>query len=127
MNTKTHNIPLPDVATVSSELTMGDKWDTRAVSDLIRSKSANGETPSFLFLGAKEANLLRSHLAGAFGDEAVTTLHGTYYMGLGVVVIDCETFVFAGGRKAIRILQDPISRRPEWRDRDSEGHWQLRL
>ena len=52
MNTKLHHTPLPDVATVPSELTMGDKWDTRAVSDLIRSKSANGETPSFLFLGA---------------------------------------------------------------------------
>jgi hypothetical protein len=127
MNTKLHNTPLPDVATVPPELTMGRKWDTRAVSDLIRSKSANGETPAFLFLGAKEANLLRSHLAGAFGAEAVTTLNGTYYMGLEVVVVDCESFVFTGGRKTIRTLQDPIARRPAWRDRDSEGHWQLRL
>jgi hypothetical protein len=127
MNTKPHNRPLPDVATVFPELTMGENWDTRAVSDLIRSKSANGETPSFLFLGAKEANLLRSHLAGAFGAAAVTTLHGTYYMGLEVVVIDCESFVFTGGRKTIRTLQDPISRRPAWRDRETEGLWQLRL
>jgi hypothetical protein len=127
MNTKSHHIPLPDVATVSSELTMADKWDTRAVSDLIRSKSANGETPAFLFLGAKEACLLRSHLAGAFGAEAVSTLHGTYYMGLVVMVIDCVSFVFAGGRKTIRTLQDPISRRPEWRDRETEALWQLRL
>lgn len=127
MNTKLHNIPLPDVATVLPELTMDDKWDTRAVSDLIRSKSVNGETPSFLFLGAKEANLLRAHLAGAFGAAAVTTLHGTYYMGLEVVVIDCESFVFTGGRKTIRTLQDPIARRPAWRDRDTEGLWQLRL
>jgi hypothetical protein len=127
MNTILHNTPLPDVATVTPELTMGDQWDTRAVSELIRSKSAHGETPAFLFLGAKEANLLRSHLAGAFGAEAVTTLHDTYYMGLVVVVIDCESFVYAGGRKTIRTLQDPISRRPEWRDRETEGLWQLRL
>jgi hypothetical protein len=127
MNTILHNTPLPDVATVTPELTMGSQWDTRAVSELIRSKSANGETPSFLFLGAKEANLLRSHLAGAFGAEAVTTLHDTYYMGLVVVVIDCESFVHTGGRKTIRTLQDPISRRPEWRDRETEGLWQLRL
>lgn len=127
MNTTLHNTPLPDVATVPTELTMGDKWDTRAVSELIRSKSANGETPSFLFLGAKESNLLRAHLAGAFGAEAVTTLHDTYYMGLVVVVIDCESFVHTGGRKTSRTLQDPISRRPEWRDRETEGLWQLRL
>ena len=127
MNTTMHHTPLPDVASVSPELTMGDKWDTRAVSELIRSKSANGETPAFLFLGAKEANLLRSHLAKAFGAEAVSTLRDTYYMGLEVIVIDCESFVFAGGRKAIRTLQDPISRRPEWRDRETEGLWQLRL
>lgn len=127
MNILTHHIPLPDVATVSAELTMADKWNTRAVSDLIRSKSANGETPAFLFLGAKEAQLLHAHLAGAFGAAAVTTLQGTYYMGLVVVVIDCDSFVFAGGRKAIRTLQDPISRRPQWRDRETEGLWQLRL
>lgn len=127
MNTEMNNTPLPDVATVPPELTMGEKWDTQAVSNLIRSKSANGETPSFLFLGAKEANLLRGHLAGAFGAEAVTTLHDTYYMGLEVVVIDCESFVCTGGRKTVRTLQDPISRRPAWRDRETEGLWQLRL
>lgn len=106
---------------------MAYKWDTRAISDLIRSKCANGETPAFLFLGEREAKLLRSHLAGAFGAEAVSTLHGTYYMGLVVMVIDCASFVFAGGRKVIRTLQDPISRRPEWRDRETEALWQLRL
>ncbi len=127
MNTTLHKTPLPDVATVPTELTMGDKWNTRAVSELIRSKSANGESPSFLFLGAKEANLLRSHLAAAFGAESVSTLHDTYYMGLEVIVIDCESFVFTGGRKTIRTLQDPMSRRPEWRDRDTEALWQLRL
>ena len=127
MNSTTYNTPLPDVDSVPTELTMGEKWDTRAVSELIRSKSANGETPAFLFLGVKEASLLRTHLAGAFGAEAVTTLHDTYYMGLVVVVIDCESFVFTGGRKTVRTLQDPISRRPEWRDRETEGLWQLRI
>lgn len=127
MNMTIHTTPLPDVATVTPELSMGDKWDTWAVSKLIRSKCANGETPSFLFLGAKEANLLRSHLAKAFGAEAVSTIQGTYYMGLEVIVIDCDSFVYAGGRKAIRTLQDPIARRPEWRDRETDGLWQLRL
>ncbi|MBC7979822.1 MAG: hypothetical protein H7Y36_04600, partial [Armatimonadetes bacterium] len=84
-------------------------------------------TPAFLFLGRKEAHLLQLHLAEVFGAESVTTLNDTYYMGLDVVVIDCESFLFAGGRKAIRILQDPISRRPAWRDRETEGLWQFRL
>lgn len=119
--------PVPDVATVKSELTMGEKWDTDAVSALIRSKSANGETPAFLFLGRKEAALLKEHLTAAFGPDSVTSLHDLYYMGLDAVTIDCESFVFAGGRKTVRTLQDPIARRPAWRDRDTDGIWQLRL
>lgn len=127
MNIKQYNTPLPDVATVPPELTMGDTWDSEAVSELIRSKSGNGETPAFLFLGRKETQLLQQHLGDAFGPESVTTLHDTYYMGLDVVTIDCGSFVFAAGRKAIRTLQDPISRRPEWRDRETDGLWQLRI
>lgn len=106
---------------------MSEKWDTAGVSAAIRSKSDHGETPAFLFLGKREAKLLQGHLAAAFGPESVTTLNGTYYMGLEVVVIDSESFVFAGGRKTSRTLQDPISRRPAWRDRESDGLWQLRL
>lgn len=126
MSTK-HDTPLPDVATVAPELKMADKWDSKSVSSLIRSKSGNGETPSFLFLGKKETLLLQQHLGEAFGADSVTTLHDTYYMGLEVVAIDCDSFVFAGGRKAIRTLQDPISRRPDWRDRETEGLWQFRI
>ncbi|MEP2776539.1 MAG: hypothetical protein ABJQ29_10325 [Luteolibacter sp.] len=127
MNITQQHGPLPDVATVTPDLILSDTWDVEAVSGLIRSKSNHGESPAFLFLGQKEALLLQEHLAAVFGAESVTTLHDTYYMGLDVVVIDCDSFLFAGGRKAIRTLQDPISRRPAWRDRDSEGLWQLRL
>ena len=112
---------------MKTELTMSDTWDSEAVYALICSKSANGVTPAFLFLGRKEAELLRVYLASAFGAESVTTLHDTYYMGLDTVAIDCESFVFAGGRKAVRILQDPIARRPAWRDRETEGLWQFRI
>ncbi|MFD2255140.1 hypothetical protein ACFSSA_00495 [Luteolibacter algae] len=122
-----YHIPLPDVATVTPELTMSDTWDVEAVSSLVRSKSNHDETPAFLFLGKKEAELLKKHLADVFGAESVSTLNDTYYMGLDVVEIDCESFLYAGGRKAVRTLQDPISRRPAWRDRESDGLWQLRL
>lgn len=119
--------PYPDVSTVPSELSFSGIWDGEAVFELIRSKSDHGETPAFLFLGRKEAVLLREHLASAFGEEAVPTLYGTYYMGLDVITIDCESFLATGGRKCIRTLQDPLSRRPAWRDRDTEALWQFRI
>ena len=122
-----HQRPMPDVASVKSELTMDKSWDTDGVSALIRSKCANGETPAFLFLGRKEAALLTEHLTDAFGPESVNSLHDVYYMGLDAVMVDCESFVFAGGRKTVRTLQDPIARRPAWRDRETEGIWQFRI
>lgn len=106
---------------------MRNTWDTQAVSDLIRSKSRFGETPAFLFLGKSEAALLREHLASAFGAEAVATLHQTYYMGLEVVEIDTENFIFTAGRKVSRTLQDPISRRPAWRDANYDSLWHFRV
>lgn len=127
MNIKHHHAPLPDVAMVTPDLTMSESWEAGAVSHVIRSKSAYGETPAFLFLGRKEALLLQEHLAEVFGAESVTTLNDTYYMGLDVVVIDCDSFIYAGGRKTARTLQDPIARRPAWRDRETEGLWQFRL
>lgn len=127
MNINEPHTPYPDISTVPSELSFMDTWNSQAVSDLIRSKSDHGQTPAFLFLGRKEADLLKQHLAEAFGEESVVTLHGTYYMGLDVVTIDCESFLNTGGRKAIRTLQDPMSRRPAWRDRETEALWQFRI
>lgn len=127
MNTTELSSLIPDAASVLSELSFEDIWDSTAVSELIRSKCDHGETPAFLFLGKKETFLLKQHLAEAFGEESVATLHGTYYMGLDVITLDCESFILAGGRKFVRTLQDPISRRPAWRDRDTEALWQFRI
>jgi hypothetical protein len=123
----THHATYPDLSTVPSELSFEDAWDGEAVSDLIRSKCDSGATPAFLFLGRKEAALLKQHLAEVFGEENVVTLHDTYYKGLDVITIDCESFLSTGGRKAIRTLQDPMSRRPAWRDRETEALWQFRI
>ncbi len=127
MNITEQHETYPDISTVPSELSLEDTWDGEAVSELIRSKCDHGETPAFLFLGRKEAELLKEHLAEAFGEDSVVTLHGTYYMGLDVITIDCETFLTTGGRKSMRTLQDPMSRRPAWRDRDTETLWQFRI
>jgi len=127
MNIANYYLPYPDHISVPSELSFKESWDGEAVSELIRSKCAHGETPAFLFLGRKEAELLKEHLAEIFGEESVVTLNGTYYKGLDVVTIDCESFLATGGRKAIRTLQDPMSRRPAWRDRETEALWQFRI
>lgn len=127
MNINDHHLPSADHLSVPSELSFEEGWDGEAVSELIRSKCDHGQTPAFLFLGRKETELLREHLAEIFGDDSVVTLNGTYYKGLDVVTIDCETFLATGGRKAIRTLQDPISRRPAWRDRETEALWQFRI
>ncbi len=127
MNIVDHHLAVPDISTVPSELSFTDVWDGEAVSELIRSKCDHGETPAFLFLGRMEAGLLKEHLAEIFGEESVTTLHGTHYKGLEVVSIDCESFLSTGGRKAVRTLQDPISRRPAWRDANTDTLWQFRI
>ena len=127
MNITTRHAHYPDIARVPTELSLAEIWDGQAVSELIRSKCCHGETPAFLFLGRKEANLLKDHLAEAFGEESVATLQSTYYMGLDVVTVDCLSFLRTGGRKTIRTLQDPMARRPACHDRDSEALWQLRI
>ena len=127
MNDLIHPATLPDTNPVASELTFGERWDSAGIAGLIRSKSTQGETPAFLFLGKAETALLRRHLAEAFGEEAVATLRASYYQGLEVIPLECESFVFAGGRKTRRILQDPISRRPAWQDREISGLWKLRI
>ena len=127
MNITNRNRPYADIVTVPSELSFRDCWDGEAVSGLIRSKSADGATPAFLFLGRREAHMLREHLAEIFGETSVSTLKGTYYKGLGVVTINCESFLATGGRKAIRTLQDPIARRPAWRDENSIALWRFRI
>ncbi|MBC8125575.1 MAG: hypothetical protein H8M99_00295 [Gloeobacteraceae cyanobacterium ES-bin-144] len=127
MHINNYYLPYPDHISVPSELSLEDSWDGESVAELIRSKCDHGETPAFLFLGRKEAGLLKEHLAEIFGEESVTTVNGTYYMGLDVVTIACESFLATGGRKTIRTLQDPMSRRPAWRDRDTEALWQFRI
>ncbi len=118
---------LPDTRTLPSELRLGDFWDTAAVRSLIRAKCWGNQTPAFLFLGRKEAGLLRAHLAAAFGDEAAAQLKHTYYMGLQVVELAVDSFLHAGGCKMARTLQDPIACRPPWRDHTTSSLWQLLL
>ena len=127
MNDATRPSTYPDDRSIEPELVLEDTWDLDEVSAVIRSKSDHEATPAFLFLGKKEAGLLRDYLAEVFGTDAVSTLKDTYFMGLEVIEIECESFFLTGGRKTIRTLQDPISRRPAWRDRGTDARWQFRI
>ena len=127
MNFTHYHTPYPDDISIPSELSFEEIWDADAVSELIRSKSDHGESPAFLFLGRREATLLKAYLAASFGEESVVTLKGTYYMGLDVITIDCERFLSTCGRKLIRTLQDPLSRRPAWRDSETDALWRFRI
>jgi hypothetical protein len=122
MNITANRQSYPDHSSVPSELSFTDRWDGAAVTELIRAKSAAGSPPSFLFLGIRETQLLQQHLAECFGEEAVTTLQGTYYKGLVVVTIACEAFLSTGGRKTIRPVFE-TTQRPG----DSEALWQFRF
>ena len=123
-----HTCPTHDEPTrLHVDLSMGDGWNSAALSELIRSKSAPGEIPAFLFLGRHEARLLRGHLGAAFGEEAVASLKDLYYMGLEVVEVDIEQFLRVAGRKVTRASGKSITRRPAWRDRKTDSLWSLRL
>ena len=98
-NQRGEDLFYPDLVSVCSELFMEAAWDTMAVAELIRSKSIDHRTPTFLYLGRRETALLKEHLAVAFGEESVVTLNGTYYMGLNIKTIHCERFFGVGGRK----------------------------
>jgi hypothetical protein len=78
---------------------------------MVSENSASGRSPAYLFLGRLETELLRRHLGRAFGVEAVTTLHQTYYMGLQIVTVDANSHVSTGGSKQIRQRKDQGFRR----------------
>jgi len=109
------------------DLILGDVWDSAAVAELISNNSTRDVSPAYLYLGTHEAELLRQHLAAAFGEESVASLKHLYYMGLEVVEIRHERMLRVAGHKVVRTLQDPISRRPAWRDRETESLWNLRI
>ncbi len=118
---------MTEMSPENSELIFEDSWDSIAISSLIRSKCSHDEMPAFLFLGRWEASLLQHYLADSFGDDNVPNVHECYYMGLKVVELEMDSFLYVGGRKITRLLQDPIARRPAWRNSDSDALWQLRI
>lgn len=88
------------------ELVLGDHWDAFLIRDLVEVKSRVGDRPAYLLLGRHETELLRTHLAKSFGQESVSTLRDTYYLGMEVIVLhQCDSYFAMVGHKGFnRIL-----------------------
>ncbi|MGE9267941.1 MAG: hypothetical protein ACQKBY_07575 [Verrucomicrobiales bacterium] len=112
---------------VASEVELLDSWDPRVLRALIERKSREGRSPAFLFLGKKEAALLRQHLAASFGDESVTSLKDLYYMGLEVIELEMESFLRTAGMKRLRSFQEREGRKPKKSDIYSGSLWSFDL
>lgn len=117
----------PDTHVITPEVTLGDEWDPRAISELIHSKSAPGNRPCFLLLGRKEAGLLRDHLGNIFGPENVPCFKDVYYQELEVIELDCPTFLVIGGRKAVREIRNQGRHRVVTYDESADERWQPRF
>jgi len=118
---------IPDSLSLASEAVFAETWDSSVLAEILREKLRSGEAPTFLLLGRREAALLRSHLAAAFGEDSVATLRGTYYMGLEVVEIDFPEFFHTGGQKTTLRSTGQQSKSNSRSDTDSCSIWRLRL
>lgn len=102
MHTLNRKQNYPDLYSKPTAHHFGNTWDSLAAARIIQSNCRSNRIPAFLYLGRKEAALLRQHLAAAYGEDAVSTLHETYYMGLKVIEVDSEQYICTGGSKVFR-------------------------
>lgn len=120
MNTK---LEASKTARGCTELIFRDRWDSKAIRQLLERKTSKGRKPSFLFLGRAEAELLRQHLGSAFGPESVRSLKNLYYMGMEVVETDADSYVRTAGAKRVESLTEALDRQPGWRDIEASSFW----
>jgi hypothetical protein len=110
-----------------SELNLEDHWDSDAIGRLIKRKTVAGRKPSFLFLGRREAELLRDHLGNPSSHEWVRTLRQFNYMGLEVVELEIESYLRTAGTKRVEGLTEALNRRPGWKDLEASSFWNYAL
>ena len=119
------NVQFPIPNKISSELELDSSWDSSQIRNLIQRKTQVGRQPAFLFLGRKEAALLRHHLGTAFGPEAVQSLKNVYYMGLEVIELNTDQFLRTAGMKRIQDFHERVGRQPKWKDISGGSLWQF--
>lgn len=91
----------------------GDLWDSDLVANLIAEQSSETKRPAQLFLGVREAGLLKDHLNQVFGYGAAASLKGCYYQGLEVVELQISSYLRVAGEKKMSRLQTQLLRRAE--------------
>ena len=91
-------------AALPKDVVLGDSWDTRALRQVIDERCADGRKPTHLFLGMREAQLLRQHLGSAFGEENASSLEHIWYMGLRVVELQSDSVFRVAGNRFVNAL-----------------------
>ncbi len=106
------------------DVRFGDRWDTSALRKVVDARCHAGRKPSHLFLGKKEAELLRNHLGEAFGEAAVETFNDLYYMGMLVVELNTASCVRVAGEKFMDKLERSGLQLADWHGDDFSA-WEL--
>ena len=106
------------------DIELEDRWDTSALRQVVDSRCHDGRKPSHLFLGKKEAALLRQHLGEAFGAETVATFNDLYYMGMLVIEMSTPSCVRVAGEKFMDKLDRSGVNPGTWGEDDFSG-WDL--
>ncbi|MEM0896359.1 MAG: hypothetical protein AAGJ79_05685 [Verrucomicrobiota bacterium] len=111
---------------IPRDLVLDDSWDTSQLRRLIDARCAADRKPTHLFLGRREAGLLRGHLSEAFGEEEVSKLDHLWYMGLRVFELDIDSFARVAGDKFMKQIDDDPEKLKKWK-RDDFAGWQLKF
>ena len=106
---------------------MTNAWDTTRIRALIERKTKAGRKPAVLFVGRREADMLRAHLGAAFGPESVQSLKNLYYMGLEVIELDTWSFLRTAGLKRVEDFRDQRGRQPKWKDIRAGSLWSFEV
>ena len=108
------------------DLVLDDAWDTSQLRRLIDARCEADRKPTHLFLGRKEAGLLRRHLGEAFGHEEVSKIDHLWYMGLRVFELDIDSFARVAGDKFMKDIDNDPVKLQKWKEDDFAG-WQLKF
>jgi hypothetical protein len=109
------------------DIEMDDTWATSKLRKLIDQRCAEGRKPTHLFLGQKEADLLRQHLGEAFGHENATRLEHIWYMGLRVIELQTESAVRVAGEQFISKLDVQPEQLSSLNPKEIATRWSLGL
>lgn len=106
--------------TPSRDLFVKGKWCPDEVRQIIAARSDKHRQPTHLFLGRREAKLLREYLREHENVDAAIDLEGREYMGLTILLHDSESLLRLAGDLYMNHLartgrhRDPIDTSTSW-------------